>query len=93
MALSVLETSRDLQWLTVEGPWARQVTGVKKEERTGQLEPDFKIILYAVIQALPMDSKGPEWLLKQGNDRNQFPSQAGAKTPLEALNFTSLINA
>ena len=41
MALSVLETSKDLQWLTVEGPWARQVTGVKKEEKTGQLEPVF----------------------------------------------------
>ena len=41
VALSVLETSKDLQWLTVEGPWARQVTGVKKEEKTGQLEPVF----------------------------------------------------
>ena len=40
-----------------------------------------------------MGSKGPKWLLKQGNDRNQFLSQAGAKKPLEALNFTSLINA
>ena len=31
-----------------------------------------------------MGSKGPKWLLKQGNDRNQFLSQAGTKKPLEA---------